>query len=120
MIFQSSGVTCIVNTQKLEFNWLQAACHTGRFDISVQHARYWDKLMQIPFAQKYFEISQVTGQGAVSSHAASLGKMAYAEALGPFPLDIINLPGRTADASLLRVLEDHDIEWQGTKTRVNG
>ena len=120
MIHQLSGVTCIINTQKLENNWLQATCHTGRFDISVQHARYWDKLMAIPFAQKYFEISVVTGQGAVSSHAASLGKMAYAEALGPFPLDIINLPGRTADASLLRVLEEHDIEWQGTKTRVNG
>ena len=120
MVLEASGVTIIINTQKLENNWLQATCHTGRFDISVQHARYWDKLMKIPFAKQYFEISEVTGQGAVSSHAASLGKMAYAEALGPFPLDIINLPGRTADASLLRVLEDHDIEWQGTKTRVNG
>jgi hypothetical protein len=90
-ILSLCGVQCIINTQKLENNWLQTTCHTGRFDISVQHASHWDALQEaIPFAIKIFPnlISEVTGQGAVSSHAASLGEMAYAETLGPYLPDL--------------------------------
>ena len=39
-ILAECGIQCIVNTQKLDNNWLQAACHTGRFDISEQHASH--------------------------------------------------------------------------------
>ena len=119
-ILRVCGVPTICSTQSLDNDWAHATCSTGRFAISVQKKADWITIQTIPFAKKYINLTQITGMGSVLGNAASKGELAISATMGPFPLDIQELPSRTMEGPITRLLQKHGLEPAGFKRTGGG
>ena len=119
-ILRVCGVPTICSTQSLDNDWAHATCSTGRFAISVQKKADWITIQTIPFAKKYINVTEITGMGSVLGNAASKGELAISATMGPFPLDIQELPSRTMEGPITRLLQKHGLEPAGFKRTGGG
>ena len=71
IIRNSCGVSLSINTEKLDNNWLPVITGSGRFDVAVEKERDWKTLQKLPYDQKLFTITAVTGQGQVLQLSAA-------------------------------------------------
>ena len=101
------------NTEKLDSNWLPVLTGSGRFDIAVEKEQDWKTLHKLPYAQKLFTDTAVTGKGQVLQLSAAKGKLGIAAAMGQFPIRLINMPARTLEGPLARLLIKHNIHIHG-------
>jgi hypothetical protein len=112
--------TSSFNTEKLDNNWLPALTGSGRFDIAVQKEKDWKTLQSLPYNQKYFAITKITGVGEVLQLSAGKGKLSIAAAMGEFRIRLIDMPSRSPEGPFTRLLEKHNITLQGFVRKEKG
>ena len=120
LVFKQSGVEIAINTQSLDSEWLQATNYSGRFDIAVRQESDWKKLQKIPADKKLLHITEVTGMGAVLGLASGKGKLHIASAMGPYVLQLVEMPGRSPEGPISRLLSKHGITLFGFKREEKG
>ena len=120
LVYKQSGVEIALNTQSLDSEWLQATNYSGRFDIAVRQESDWRKLQKIPVTEKLLHITEVTGMGTVLGLVSGKGKLHIASAMGPYVLQLVEMPGRSPEGPISRLLLKHGITLFGFKREEKG